>query len=202
MHSTIPFLTNFIQIHSILACALLFIGIVLEGEIVMIFGGILGGLGAFNLEALFLTALAGAIVKSLVWYALGKGIAKRYPKSSVFRFLEKKVKFFLPRFRERPFWSIFVSKFIYGINHFALLLSGYMEINFRTYMKAETYSSLPWVAGFLSLGYFFGYTALSISRDIRKFSIIILLFFLAFIFLEHIIAFLFEIRVQSKEDKE
>ncbi len=199
MH-TIPVLTHFIQNHDILAYVIFFVGIIFEGEIFMIFGGILSGLGAFDIKTTVLLALASAIIKSVVWYSFGAAISRRYPKSIIFRFLEKKVKFFLPRFRERPFWSIFISKFIYGVNHFTLLFSGYAKIDFKTYFKAETYSSLPWVLGFLSLGYFFSYAALAISNDIRKFSLIILGFFVLFMLLEHLLTFFYELRVQYKDE--
>ncbi len=199
MHSTIPLLTHFIQNHEILAYAGLFLGIILEGEIFMIFAGILAGLGAFDIQVTVLVSFAGALVKSLVWYALGKAMFYKYPTSALFKFLDKKVRFFLPKFKERPFWSIFISKFIYGLNHFTLLYSGYVKVDFKTYFKAETYSSVPWVIGFLSLGYFFSYAALSISKDIRKFSIVILLFFIGFILLENFLAFLYELRVQYKK---
>jgi hypothetical protein len=43
------------------------------------------------------------------------------------------------------------------------------------------------------LGYFFGYTALSVSRDIRNVLLMILVFFILFFVLEKVIAFIFEL---------
>jgi hypothetical protein len=45
----------------------------------------------------------------------------------------------------------------------------------------------------LSIGFFFSYTALSISRDVRKFLGIILVFFLIFFVIEKIVAFIIEL---------
>jgi len=50
-----------------------------------------------------------------------------------------------------------------------------------------------WSVLMLSLGYFFGYTALSISRDIRNILLMILVFFIVFFILERIVAFVVEL---------
>jgi hypothetical protein len=54
----------------------------------------------------------------------------------------------------------------------------------------------------LALGYFFSFTALSISRDIRKFIVIIFLFFIAFFILERIVAFIIEFTGGKKKREE
>jgi hypothetical protein len=45
----------------------------------------------------------------------------------------------------------------------------------------------------LSIGWIFSYTALSISRDVRNFLGMILIFFIMFFILEKIIAFFIEV---------
>jgi membrane protein DedA with SNARE-associated domain len=63
----------------------------------------------------------------------------------------------------------------------------------RVFAEAELASLMVWSISVLALGYFFSYTALSISRDIRKFIVIIFLFLLGFFILEKLIAFIIEL---------
>jgi len=186
-------LTNIISGNEILAYFLIFVAIVLEGELVLVFSGIMAHLGAFDFTLLFLVAFAAAMAKTILGYKIGTLFFRHYPQSRIFSFLQKKVMFFLPRLKEKPFWSIFISKFIYGINHFTLILSGYMKTNFRTYFKAEFYSSVIWVLGLLLVGYFFSFAALSITRDIKKFFLLVISFFIIFILFEQIITFVYQL---------
>ena len=190
---TIKALTHFVQNYEVLAYFVIFFGMVLEGELVVIFSGILVHLGALPMIPVLGLAYAGCAVKSISWYYMGVKFASLFSKNKFFSYMEKRIHYFLPYFKKKPFWSVFLSKFIYGINHLTLIFSGYTKINFKTYFKAELYSSVIWLIGVFSLGYFFSYAALGVSKDIRKFTIIILLFILGFILLEKLIAFLIEI---------
>jgi membrane protein DedA with SNARE-associated domain len=76
---------------------------------------------------------------------------------------------------------------------FTLVFSGYKNVPLKLYAKAEALSLLLWSVGFLALGHFFSFTALSISRDVRKFLAIILIFFILFFIIERLIAFVVEL---------
>lgn len=191
--NTVNLVQNFVAGNEVLAYFLMFIGILIEGEVVVLFSGILCHLGGLNIIPSFLVGVAGIASKSYLGYYLGIYLERKYPHNRFFRYIESKIMYFLPHFKDRPFWSVFLSKFIYGINHFAIILSGYLKINFKTYFKAEFSSSLIWLIEFLALGYFFSYAAIGYSKDIRKFSIIILGFIIAFMLFERFITFLYEI---------
>ncbi len=196
---TVNALKHFAEGYEVLAYVLLFFGVVLEGELVLIFAGILTQLGVLNLPLVIATGFLGAIFKAISWYKLGMFLKKRFAENHFFMYLEKRVYHLFPKFKENPFWSIFISKFIYGINHFVLILAGYSKIDFKTYFKAEFYSAMIWIPEIFSLGYFFSYAALGITKEIHNFSIIILLFILGFIFFEKLVAFLYEVWEELKK---
>jgi membrane protein DedA with SNARE-associated domain len=198
--NTIHALTHFADGYAFLAYVLLFVGVVLEGELVMILAGILAQIGALSMPMVLGISFGAALVKTISWYQLGYLLNKKYSENKFLKYLERRVLYLFPYFKEKPFWSIFVSKFIYGINHFTLILAGFLKINFKTYFKAELYSSILWVLVMTGLGYFFSQTALGFSKDIHRFSLIILLFIIGFVFLEKIIAFLFELFEESKAE--
>lgn len=198
--NTVNIVANFVAGNEVLAYFLIFLGIIIEGEVVVLFAGILAHLGGLSIIAAFFVGVLGIASKSYLGYYLGVYLHNKYPHNRFFRYIETKIMYFLPHFKDRPFWSIFWSKFIYGINHFAIVLAGYLKINFKTYFKAEFSSSMVWLVEFLSLGYFFSYAAIGYSKDIRKFSIIILGFIIAFMLFERFITFIYEL-FKAKDPK-
>ncbi|MCU0660336.1 MAG: DedA family protein [Candidatus Pacebacteria bacterium] len=198
---TVTTLAQFAYEYVALVYVLLFLAIVIEGELAMIIAGILAQIGVLDLVMVLSVAYAGAVGKTVLWYYLGMLLKKIKYAQKFFSYLEKRVLYLFPRLREHPFWSIFFSKFIYGINHFTLVLSGFMRLDFKTYLKAELSSSVLWVLGMLSLGYFASTAAIGYSKEFHKFSLIILLFILAFILVEKSIAFFVEIARDAKENQ-
>jgi len=186
-------LLNFVIFYQNFAYIILFLGMIFEGEIVLLFAGILLHLGAINLIPTIILASAGLVSKSFIAYNLGSFIQRKFPNSRFLKYINKKIDYFLPDFQEKPFWSIFISKFLVGLNNFALIFSGYLKLKFRTYIKAEIFSNILWLSLILSLGYFFSYTAISITKEIKKFTILVIIFIFGFIILEKIVALVYEI---------
>ncbi len=198
---TLSFIKQFAATHADIAYLLIVLGVIIEGEIVVILAGIFAHLGSLNLFFAILATLFGGSIKSVLGYSLGYYLQKRHSSRPIVYQAEHRINYFLPHFCERPFWSMFLSRFlILGLHWFALIYTGYKKIKIRTFAKAESFSLIVWSAAMLSLGYFFSYTALSISRDVRKFLGIILLFFLAFFIIEKIVAFIIELW-ENKEEK-
>jgi membrane protein DedA with SNARE-associated domain len=199
---SISYLKHFATVHAELAYVLIVLGVVLEGEIAVIIAGIFAHLGALNIYFAFLATVLGGGIKSVLGYSFGYYLQKHHSHNNVLTKTENRINYFLPNFLKRPFLSLFLSRFlILGMYWFALIYAGYKKIKLNTFIKAEASSLLSWAVIMLSLGYFFSYTALSISRDVRKFLGIILLFFIMFFILEKVIAFIIEVFEIKIEDK-
>lgn len=196
---TLHAITHFFQVHDTIGYILFTLGIALEGEFLLILGGVLAHLGAFTFPLMYVAGFIGACIKTALGYWLGRFLRRKYPKSRFFRFVTRKVGTFLPHFKERPFWSIFISKFIFGVNHFVLVYSGYVHVRRWIYYKAEVLSSLLWVLLFLGLGYIFSIAAFGISHDIRKFTLLLFVFVAGFVILQRIINFILELYETKKE---
>src|SRR5258706_14643602 len=125
---TIKAIVDFASAHEVLGYLFLFVGIILEGEFVLLIAGILAHLGAFPFWGLYFAGILGAIFKTFLGYTIGNFLNIKYPKSRFFRFVTRRIRDHLPHFKTKPFWSIFISKFIWGINHFVLIFSGYTKI--------------------------------------------------------------------------
>jgi membrane protein DedA with SNARE-associated domain len=188
---SIKHIADFALLHADIAYILIILGVIIEGEIVVILAGIFAYFGSLDIFiALAVTIFAGGL-KSLIGYSIGFYMQKNRSELPLFCMVESKVSRFFPRFNERLFWSIFLSRFlVFGIYWFALIFAGFNKIKLKTFIKAEISSLIAWSIFMLSIGYFFSYTAISISKDIRNFFGLILIFFIGFFILEKVLGFI------------
>jgi membrane protein DedA with SNARE-associated domain len=169
----------------------IFLGLIIEGEFILISAGIFWHLGALNPELTLLFIILGVSSKTFLGYYIGILLHDKLCKNKFFKYIERRVLRIMPHFRKKPFWSIFWSKFILGANNVIIVFSGYERINFKKYLKAEFISTAIWAPIMVALGYIFAYTALNISREIWRFSFIILLMVIGFITIDRIIGWMY-----------
>ena len=200
MH-TVNFLVNLVEHHQVLAYAVIFIGLIFEGEIILLSTGVLAHLGAVNFNFALAFILAGGIIKTFLGYYIGQFIHKKWHKNTFVSYVEKRVYEIMPRFNERPFWSIFISKFIMGANHVVIIFSGYVKVHYKTYLNAEFLATAIWAPLLLSLGYYFSYAALQVSRDIWRFLLIVVMFVIGYIIFDKILGFIFEMFEEVYDNK-
>ena len=192
MH-TVNLLTSLVENHQVLVYALIFVGLVFEGEFILISTGILAHLGALNFYFALVFLLLGGFGKTFLGYYIGRMIHDKWNGTKFMKYIEKRISIVMPRFDQKPFWSIFISKFIMGMNHIVIIFSGYKKIDYRKYLKAEISSTIIWAPCLLTLGYFFGYAALHVSGEIWRFSLVVLILIIGFILLDKFIGWLYEI---------
>ena len=191
---SIRIIEHFVEAHAFYAYIFLTLGVIVEGEVAVILAGIFSHLGSLNPFISLCYILLGGVLKSVIGYSIGDYLRRHHSKKTILVKVERKISYFLPRFTERPFWSIFVSRFfVFGLNWFTLIYSGYKSVNKKLYFKAESASLAIWSVGVLMLGYFFSVAALSFSHDLRKFLGVILLCFIGFFLIEKAIALAIEI---------
>ena len=192
MH-TVNLLTRLIEDHQILAYGIIYLGLLFEGEFFLISAGILAHLGALNVWLGLLIALLGGLSKTFMGYALGEFLYKIFNHHKFFKYIQKRVYIILPRFKTKPFWSIFISKFIAGANNVVIIFSGYEKIDYKKFLKAEISATIIWTPLVLFLGYIFSYAALQISREIWKFLMVVLTLYIIFILFDKLVGWLYEL---------
>lgn len=192
MH-TVNILKHLVENNQVLVYFFIFLGLIIEGEFILMFTGILLHLGALSFYFALIFVFLGVLSKTFLGYYLGSLIYDKWNHTKFLKYIEKHVLNIMPHFKRKPFWSIFISKFIMGINNIVIVFSGYQKINFKKYLKAEFYSTMIWVPALIFLGYLFSYTAIHISREIWKFSLIVLLLITVFVIFDKLIGWAYEI---------
>ncbi|MCF7834420.1 MAG: VTT domain-containing protein [Candidatus Pacebacteria bacterium] len=190
MHS-VQFLNHIIENNHLWAYLVILLGLIFEGEIVLLATGVFSRLGALDFTTSLIFIFAGSFVKTIACYYIGFYISKKYSDSTFLKYVNKKILCIMPNFKTKPFFSIFISKFIMGLNYFTLIFSGFNRISLKTYFKAEIISTIIWAPSLLLIGYFFGETALGFSKEMWRFSFISILLILAFVFFDKLVANMF-----------
>ena len=78
---TISYLQNFILNHIEIVYLLIILGVIIEGEIVVIFAGIFAHLNSVNSFYVFIAILLGTSIKSILGYSLGYYLQKNHSKN-------------------------------------------------------------------------------------------------------------------------
>jgi membrane protein DedA with SNARE-associated domain len=175
---------KFIEENRYLGYLVLFLGMIVEGEVLLMIGGILANLDALNLESVFIVSFVGVLVNDIVWYHIGVYLKNNHGHRSLLQRAERKVKKLLPGVETSPAYAIFISKFIAGFNHPTLIILGFLKTNFKYFMKLQFFASLAWTLVFISLGFAFGHTAISVSRKMHVFIIAAVVLIVAVMLLE------------------
>lgn len=183
MH-TLQHFIHFVEMHRYWGYALLYISMTFEGELFLTAAGMLSRLHAFNIFAAFFYGYLGVLMSDVIWYSAGKLIKRKYPTNRVAHFTVRYVKRFLPNIEKNPFHVIFLSKFIYGLNHSTILVLGFLEVPFWHFMRIQAGTSFIWAVLFIVVGYFFGNTALLYAHSFDRFIMIVLLLMLALVIFE------------------
>lgn len=184
LEQSIYIFTNFVQDHRFWGYVILFLAMIVEGEVLLIVAGMLARLKAFDFGDVLWVSFTGVMVGDVLWYGLGILTARSSRFAFLAHYAEKSVHAFLPRFRTRPFRSILLSKFIYGANHATLILSGILRVKFSVFIRAEAYASFVWVAIYAVAGFMFGQAALSVTHKAIRFALLAALFVVGFILLQ------------------
>src|SRR3989344_822091 len=103
---TIQFLSHLVENHQFLVYALIFLGIIIEGEFILLCAGVLLHLGALDISFTLPFIFAAGFCKTFFGYRLGSFLHEKWNHTKFFRYVEKRVLDVVPHFREKPFWSI------------------------------------------------------------------------------------------------
>lgn len=155
---------------------ILFLGVVVEGEMFPLAAGFLVSLSLMNYYGVILVGFTGAVVGDVLWFAA----ARRWGRD----FLNKHGRWLglTPKrlgWLERHFYhngkkTLFVTKFIYSFGHSSIIVAGVAKMSWREFIKVEMLASLLWVLVFVGLGKFLGNSYYLFQNTIRHLAWVVL----------------------------
>ncbi|MBI3638466.1 VTT domain-containing protein [Candidatus Wolfebacteria bacterium] len=166
----------------------IFAGMMIEGEGLLFTSSFLTHRGFFDTTYMFAVLFFGALMGDIIWFELGK---RWNDEGAPFRFLRKMVdKIAKPlddHLINRPKYTIFISKFVYGFNHLMLMRAGSLKINLRQIIKANVIATIIWIFVVGGLGYLSSYSFILIRHYLRFVEIALIISLFIFIILWDII---------------
>lgn len=133
-----------------------YLGVIIEGESVLIAAGFLAHQGVMNPLAVFLAAFAGSVTGDQLLFYLGRHFAdRRMVQRQVSRPLFAKV---LERIQANPVVFILSFRFIYGVRTISPIALGVARVSPSLYAVLNIVSAAIWAALFTAVGYLFGQT--------------------------------------------
>jgi membrane protein DedA with SNARE-associated domain len=140
-------------------------GIFIEGDAVLFAAGFLSHQGLFDPFLAFLWLLAGGIVGDLVWYKIGAYLQGK--DNRLVRWLKKMTDPLAPHLLERPKRSLFLSKFLYGINHAILCKAGALGLPLKEFVKDDLPGNIAWILIVGGLGYASSAGVVQVGRSLK-----------------------------------
>ncbi len=169
MHHSLDIFISTVEAHQYWGYWLLCAAMIVEGELFLTAAGMLARLHAFDFFDSFFFALSGVLLGDMLWYWTGRILAFRYPHHRISLFVIQRVKRYLPTIEKNPFHVIFLSKFLYGLNHSTLVVLGFLKVPFGHFIRIQFIASFIWSLLFLTVGYIFGSVALTFTNRLRHF---------------------------------
>lgn len=153
--------------------AAVFIGAFLEGEIVVVAGGLLSRLEFLNLTLVLITAFAATFLGDLCFFYIGRkkgnGFLDKRPH------LKRRSERVRELIHEHHNKILFFYRFLYGLRIPTLFALGTSELSMKKFMVINAINSVVWTAVFVLGGYFFGDVFTKIVGDIKDYEKEILL---------------------------
>lgn len=191
------FLINFSETHRILIYVILFIGVLIEGEILLIIAGVLSRNGYLDFFNIVIFAFVAAVIHDIIFWRIGRRLSetqkeKPHSKASLLRgrflfFKLDKINIFLERLKRGSGVYIFISKFAWNLNRIILASSGYIKTPFKKLLQYSIPASLIWAITFVSLGNIFAGKTEILHRDLTTAAIFISVFILVIIIFENVL---------------
>ena len=183
MHIESLFL-NLSETHRILAYLAIFIGMFIEGEIVLVLTGVLVRSGAVGFFPSLITAFIGIILCDLFYWSLGKRLVESGRKKFLFFTTENTAPILRKLEKRSGFW-IFISKFAWNLNRVVLVCAGYSKISLKKLLKYSATAAIVWSTLLISLGYIFAHQTDILKHDLKRAALFLTLLIIGVIFFEY-----------------
>lgn len=142
------------------------LGIITEGGGITVFtAAFLASNGFLNIFNIFLVTFFVMLLRDIFLYWVGTRLKKG--KSWIAWLAKKMIQPIDKHLRERTFYTIFISKFIYGFNYIVITKAGLLGIHWKKIFKSDILAIFCWALVVGGLGYFLVFPLSILKQYIR-----------------------------------
>jgi membrane protein DedA with SNARE-associated domain len=149
-----------------------FIGTFLEGETVLLLGGLAAHLGYLHLAGVAGAAFAGSIMGDQLAFYLGRRSGSRLMKKWP-RLHERVLKVHLITARYRS-WIVVAFRFFYGLRNIVPFTLGMSSISFQRFLALNALGAVLWTITIGGGGFLFGKAMEAVLGDMKRYEVTIM----------------------------
>src|ERR1051325_1196532 len=183
-----------------------FFGTMIEGDLTLLFAGVLARAGLFSLQEALLVGVAGGVVGDSLSYFIGARFRNRARTLNIFLRARARIEKLMSRF---GILSVFIVKYVYGLRTASAIFWGLAHFGFVKFALLTLVSCAVWVGILGGLGFTFATGVEKLIGDLHRIQIallvIIVVVVIAYIisrFERQVIEEKKEFFVETEEEKE
>jgi membrane protein DedA with SNARE-associated domain len=144
-------------------------GTFLEGETVMVLGGLAAHMGYLSLDLVILSGFIGSLAGDQLYFLLGR----RYGRTLLARYPQwrPRAEQVLSRLERHQNLVVLGFRFMYGLRSISPFAIGLSRISYLRYSALNVIGSAVWAAAVGLAGYYFGRAVETLLGDIRAYEL-------------------------------
>jgi membrane protein DedA with SNARE-associated domain len=149
-----------------------FIGVMIEGDLTLLFAGVLAHYGLFSFSEALITSTLGGFVGDSISYLIGYSGKERIKNSNFYRRAQPQLERLCARF---GIYSIFLVKYVYGLRTASAIFFGFAHMRFlRRFGPLTLLSCAAWALILIGLGFSFSGAIGVIIGRVKRVGIVVL----------------------------
>ncbi len=149
-------------------------GAMIEGELTLLFAGVLAHYGLFSFGEVFFAGTLGGFVGDNIGYWLGYTSKRTISECSFIKRAHPRLEKLCQRF---GLCSIFLVKYIYGLRTASAVFWGFAQMRYRRFGPLTAASCMVWVGVMAGIGYFFSGAIELIIGRVQRIGFVLLVAF-------------------------
>jgi membrane protein DedA with SNARE-associated domain len=129
-----------------------FFGVMVEGDLTLLFAGVLAHHGLFSFPEAFLTSTLGGLIGDSVSYLLGYKGKEKIKRSEFYLRAQPQLERLSARF---GIYSVFLVKYIYGLRTASAVFWGFAQMRYSRFGPLTLASCATWALVLMFIGYSF-----------------------------------------------
>ena len=148
-----------------------FFGTMIEGDLTLLFSGVLARAGLFTFEEALIVGTAGGFLGDSLSYLIGARFRGRARTLHFFIRARPRIEKLMHRF---GFLSVFIVKYVYGLRTASAMFWGLAHFGFLKFAALTLASCAVWVGILAGLGFTFATGVETLIGDLKRIQIILL----------------------------
>jgi len=149
-----------------------FLGVMIEGDLTLLFAGVLAHYGLFSFGEALLTGTLGGFTGDLLSYLIGYTGKQRIRASHFYQRAQPRLEQLSARF---GLYSVFLVKYVYGLRTASAVFWGFAHMPFRRFLPLTLVSCWVWSLVLAGAGFFFSGAISVLIGHVRQISVILLI---------------------------